>query len=70
MACSITKLGYKTENSTLTIYKSKPKKKMFVLNSIREFIPTEKNDLRILETIRFYNGTKFGMDMTDQMARK
>ena len=33
-------------------------------------IEIENNDGRIPETIEFYNSTKFGVDVTDQMARK
>ncbi|CAD1480507.1 unnamed protein product, partial [Heterotrigona itama] len=42
-----------------------------IKGSMHESITIEKNDLHIRkETIRFYNSTKFGIDMTDQMARK
>lgn len=33
-------------------------------------VEIEKSNTRIPETIRFYNSTKFGVDVTDQMARK
>ena len=33
-------------------------------------VEIEKNDARISETIEFYNSAKFGVDVTDQLARK
>ncbi|XP_015179305.1 PREDICTED: uncharacterized protein LOC107067896 [Polistes dominula] len=33
-------------------------------------VEIEKSDTRIPEIIRFYNSTKFGVDVTDQMAKK
>ena len=61
---------YKSNNCTLTIYKSKPNKKFLVLSSKHKFVKIEKTGKYIPETIAFYNNTKFGVDMTDQMARK
>lgn len=43
---------------------------MLLLSSKHKSIKIEKSDKRIPETIKFYNSTKFGVDMTDQMARK
>uniref|UniRef100_A0A1A9V7W1 PiggyBac transposable element-derived protein domain-containing protein n=1 Tax=Glossina austeni TaxID=7395 RepID=A0A1A9V7W1_GLOAU len=45
-------------------------KKYYILSSMHSPVEIEKNDTRIPETIRFYNSTKFGVDVTDQMARK
>ena len=61
---------YKSNHITLTIYKSEPNKKVLLLSSLHNSIETEKSGKRIPETISFYNETKFGVDMTDQMARK
>lgn len=61
---------YKSSHCSLTIYKSKPNKKVLLLSSKHTSISIEKNGKRIPETIRFYNSTKYGVDMTDQMARK
>ncbi|CAD1472972.1 unnamed protein product [Heterotrigona itama] len=69
MFCNKT-IGYKTDDSTLTIYKSKSKKRVLVLSLMHESIIIEKNDLHIPETIRFCNSTNFGINMPDQMARK
>ena len=61
---------YKANHCTLTIYKSKPKKKVLPLSSRHSTIRIEKNGKCLPETIKFYNSTKFGVDMADQMARK
>jgi len=59
-----------SNNYTLTIYKSKPNKKVLLLSSKHKSVTVEKNNKRLPETIKFYNSTKFGVDITDQMARK
>lgn len=41
-----------------------------MLSSRHKSIRVEKSNKRLPETIKFYNSTKFGVDMTDQMARK
>ena len=61
---------YKSDNCTLTIYKSKPNKKVLLLSSMHKFVHIEKTGKCLPETIQFYNTTKYGVDMTDQMARK
>lgn len=61
---------YKSHNCTLTIYKSKPKKKVLLLSSKHKFVKIEKTNKCLPESIAYYNSTKFGVDMTDQMVRK
>ena len=61
---------YKSEHYTLTIYKSKPNKKVLLLSSHHKNVKIEQNEKRIPETITFYNNTKYGVDVVDQMARK
>lgn len=61
---------FTSDNCTLTIYKSKPNKKVLLLSSKHKFVSIENNDKRLPETVSYYNKTKFGVDMTDQMARK
>lgn len=68
MAYLSTKL-YKSNNCTLNIYKRKRNKKVSVLSSMHKTVTIEKDGKRIPETVRFYNDTKFGVDVTDQMAR-
>ncbi|XP_043486360.1 piggyBac transposable element-derived protein 4-like [Polistes fuscatus] len=68
MALFSTKL-YRSNNYMLTVYKAKPRKKVLILSSMHNSVQIEKNDTRTPETIQLYNSTKFGVDVTDQMAR-
>lgn len=64
-------LLYRSKNCVLTIYKSKPNKRVAVLSSKYKFVKIDKSNRKMLpDSIQFYNKTKFGVDMTDQMARK
>lgn len=68
MALFSTKL-YRSNNCMLTVYKAKPRKKVLILSSMHNSVQIEKNNARTPETIQLYNSTKFGVDVTDQMAR-
>ncbi|KAF7388691.1 hypothetical protein HZH68_012633 [Vespula germanica] len=57
---------YKTNNCTLTIYKSKPAEKVTILSLKHKRIKINNDRKRILATVAYYNKTKFG----DQMPRK
>lgn len=61
---------YRSENCTLTIYKSKPNKKVLLLSTKHKNITIEKNKKLVPETVTYYNSTKYGVDVLDQMARK
>ncbi|XP_024224668.1 uncharacterized protein LOC112213134 [Bombus impatiens] len=61
---------YKSENCTLTVYKSKPNAKVLLLSTKNTDIQVEDNYKGDPETIAFYNKTKFGVDVVDQMAPK
>ncbi|KAL2722912.1 piggyBac transposable element-derived protein 4-like [Vespula maculifrons] len=61
---------YKSNDFILTIYKAKPNKKVLILSSMHSSVKIEKSDTRIPKTIRFYNSTKFSVDVNDHMARK
>ncbi|XP_026471320.1 uncharacterized protein LOC113375604, partial [Ctenocephalides felis] len=57
--------------STMTIYKSKPNKKVSVQSSRHKFVKIDKSNKKMLpDTIEFYNKMEYGVDMTDQMSRK
>ncbi|KAK2574897.1 hypothetical protein KPH14_012617, partial [Odynerus spinipes] len=60
----------KLDNCTLTIYESKPKKKVLLLSSKHRSVKIEKTDKSLPETVSYCNQSKFGVDMADQMARK
>ena len=61
---------YKSGNCTLTVYKSKPNVKVLLPSIKHTSIQVEDNYKRVPETIAFYNKTKFGVDVIDQMAHK
>ncbi|OAD55272.1 hypothetical protein WN48_04914 [Eufriesea mexicana] len=61
---------YKLNDCTLTIYKSKPRKKVMILSTKHKSVKTKNNRKKTPETITYYNKSKFGIDMVDQMARK
>lgn len=61
---------YKSGNCILTIYKSKPNLKVLLLSTKHTFIKIKDNKKHTPETIAYYNKTKFGVDVVDQMARK
>lgn len=61
---------YRSENCTLTVYKSKPNKKVLLLSTKHKNITIAKNKKLVPETITYYNSTKYGVDVLDQMARK
>lgn len=63
-------LLYESNRCTLTVYKSKPNKKVLVLSTKHKHVKIDKTNKRLPETVSFYNNTKFGVDITDQMARK
>ncbi|KAL2735621.1 piggyBac transposable element-derived protein 4-like [Vespula squamosa] len=62
-------LLYKSNNFTLIIYKSKPSKKVTILSSKNKSVKIN-NDRKQPEIVAYYNKSKFGGDVTDQMARK
>lgn len=63
-------LLYQSNECTLTVYKSKPNKKILILNTKHKHVKIDKTAKKLPETVSFYNRTKFGVDVTDQMARK
>ena len=69
MECFST-IVYKSNNCTLTIYKTKPSKKVIILSTKHKYVKINNDRKRIPETVAYYNKTKFGVDVTDQMARK
>ena len=63
-------LLYRSNEITLTIYKSKPRKKIFILSLKHKIVKIRKSEKGLPETVEFYNKTKFGVDIADQMAKK
>ena len=61
---------YKLENCTLTVYKSKSNVKILLLSTKHTSVQVEDNYKHVPEGTAFYNKTRFGVDVVDQMARK
>jgi hypothetical protein len=62
---------YRFDKCSLTVYKSKPDKKVLILSSKHQNVKVDSlSHKKLPETVSFYNKTKFGVEVTDQMARK
>ncbi|XP_053197121.1 piggyBac transposable element-derived protein 4-like [Scomber japonicus] len=57
------------ERSILTVYQGKPKKSVALLSSMHHTVAIGTDRKRKPETVTFYNTTKVGVDVLDQMAR-
>ena len=55
--------------ATLTVYQCKPKKNVCIHNSLHMSAKFGETEKKKLETIEFYNKTRCGVDVADQMAR-
>ena len=57
-------------NATLTIYKAKKAKLVYMLSSTHKTVCIdETRKMKLPETIKYYNFSKVGVDVLDQMAR-
>jgi hypothetical protein len=54
----------------LTVYQGKVNKNVELLSTLYSTIDIGENHKRLPETVQFYNKTKCGVDILDQMARK
>ncbi|XP_047370499.1 uncharacterized protein LOC124957528 [Vespa velutina] len=63
-------MAYKSNDCTLTIYKSKPRKEVVILSTTHKTVKIKNNRKKTPETIIYYNKTKFGVDIVYQIARK
>ena len=59
----------KNNNMTLTVYQGKPSKNVLLLSTVHKNISITDGRKKIPETIQYYNQTKYGVDVVDQMAR-
>ncbi len=60
-----------TRTATLTLYKSKPHKAVLLLSSQHSNCQVdESHQKRLPETVSFYNKTKNGVDIFEQMTRQ
>ena len=56
--------------ATLTVYQYEPKKNICVLCSLHISVELGKSEKKKPEIVEFYNKTKCGVDVADQMARQ
>lgn len=61
---------YTCDDISLTSYRCKPKKNVIILSSMHPDISVGSDEKQKPETIDFYNSTKYGVDVVDQMTRK
>ena len=55
--------------STQTVYQGKPKKNVCVLSFLHMSVELGESEKKKPETVEFYNKTKCGVDVVDQMVR-
>lgn len=60
----------RTDKCTLTVYQSKPNKNVLLLSSMHRSVAVDNQKKRLPETVAYYNNTKYGVDVLDQMARR
>ncbi|XP_073503255.1 uncharacterized protein [Phyllobates terribilis] len=66
-----TKVFRNEDNFTLTVYQGKPNKNVVILSSVHpDVVVASDSGKKTPETVKFYNETKYGVDVVDQMARK
>ena len=58
-----------SNKATLTVYQGKPSKNVLLLSTVHRTVSILDGPKKIPESIAFYNDTKFGVDIIDQMAR-
>ena len=62
--------AFKSNGTSLTVYQRKNKKNVVLLRSMHRDIRTGNDKKSKPETVSFYNSTKYGVDVVDQMCRK
>lgn len=58
------------DDITLTVYQGKKNKNVLLLSSLHSSVTVGTDEKHLPETVKFYNSTKFGVDVLDQMTRK
>ena len=61
---------FKNDGCTLIAYQAKTTKNVLLLCTIHSSVDIDNDQKSKPETVNFYNSTKFGVDVVDQMARK
>lgn len=62
--------AFAKDDITLTVYRGKTNKNVIVMSSMHPDVTIEKGVKSKPETVSFYNLSKYGVDVVDQMARK
>lgn len=57
------------DDISLTSYQAKRSKNVCILSSMHKFPTIDEGQKKLPETVKFYNNTKYGVDVLDQMAR-
>ncbi|XP_042368087.1 piggyBac transposable element-derived protein 3-like [Plectropomus leopardus] len=60
----------KCDSATLTVYQCKPRKNVSILSTVHTAVNITGGQKAKPETVTYYNRTKVGVDVLDQMARK
>lgn len=61
---------YKSGETTITSYQGKTKKNVLLLSTMHQSVAVnQETQKKLPETVSFYNSTKFGVDILDQMSR-
>lgn len=61
---------FKSGDTTLTSYQGKVHKNVLLLSTLHSSVEVASDGKKLPETVHFYNSTKYGVDVVDQMARK
>ncbi|XP_074485815.1 uncharacterized protein LOC141764447 isoform X1 [Sebastes fasciatus] len=59
----------KCADATLTIYQGKPRENVCILSSMHTSVGITEGQRAKPESVRYYNDTKYGVDVLDQMAK-
>ncbi|KAJ8893459.1 hypothetical protein PR048_006057 [Dryococelus australis] len=63
-------IATKNNEATLTVYQGKKNKNVLALSTLHPNISIGNDHEHLPEIVSFYNATKYGVDVLDQMARK
>lgn len=58
------------DSATLTVYQCKPRKNVCILSTVHKAVVITSGHKAKPETVTYYNRTKVGANVLDQMARK
>lgn len=64
------KVLLKKNDTTLTVYQGKSNKNVLILSTVHPYVKIEAGVKMKTDTVTFYNSSKHGVDVVDQMPRK